>query len=72
MAHEFDTEAARIKHYRLMDKLVQAKNRIALTTDYYYDYPPQDEARQQEELRDIYNAAKEARDELDGVVNELY
>ena len=71
MAEEFDIQAAKDKHYRLMDKLVWTKNQIIKATD-YYDYPPQDAEKQKELLKIMYDAAKAARDELDKVVNELY
>jgi hypothetical protein len=70
MANEFDKQVAEEKHYRLMKKLIWAKERIDKTTDYYYSYPPQDEESWHKELRSIYDAAKEARDELVKVMDE--
>ena len=71
MAENFDRGAAKDNHYRIMDKMVWAKNRIAKATDYYYDYPPQDEAHQEEVIKSVREAATEARRELDEVLNQL-
>ena len=71
MPDEFNQEAAREQHYKIMDAMVWAKNRIAQTTDYYYNYPPKDVAGEREILDRARLATREARDELDRVLDLL-
>ena len=71
MADDFNQEAARRSHYEMMDKLVWAKDRIAKTTDYYYNYPPTDADHQKEIIDSARQAAREAMGELDRVLQDL-